>query len=52
MTAYIVRRLLLLIPTLFLITILVFTLIRIVPGNVVDFVIETNLIGSQATVRP
>ena len=26
--------------------------LQIVPGNVVDFVIETNLIGSQATVRP
>ena len=36
MTAYVVRRLLLIIPTLFILTILVFFLVRFLPGNVID----------------
>ncbi len=36
MRAYIIRRLLLIIPTLFLLTILVFLLVRFLPGNVID----------------
>lgn len=36
MKAYIIRRLLLMIPTVLLVTILVFMLVRIVPGDVVD----------------
>ena len=32
---YILRRLLLLIPTLFLVTLLVFSIIRLLPGNIV-----------------
>lgn len=47
MTAYIIRRLALLIPTLFLITILVFTLIRIVPGNVVDMMVTEHVYDSR-----
>ena len=38
MWAYTVRRLLLLIPTMFIITATVFTLMRIVPGNVIDLI--------------
>jgi len=38
MWAYTVRRILLLIPTLFIITATVFTLMRIVPGNVIDLI--------------
>jgi ABC-type dipeptide/oligopeptide/nickel transport system permease component len=35
MSLYILRRVLLLIPTLFLVTLLVFSIIRLLPGNVV-----------------
>ena len=38
MRAYVVRRLLLIIPTLFLLTILVFLLVRFLPGNVIDLI--------------
>ena len=38
MTAYIIRRLLLIIPTLFILTILVFLLVRFIPGNVIDLI--------------
>ncbi|MDE0448975.1 MAG: hypothetical protein OXH96_20105 [Spirochaetaceae bacterium] len=36
MRAYIIRRLLLMIPTLLLVSILVFLLIRFIPGDVID----------------
>ena len=36
MRAYIIRRLLLIIPTLFILTILVFLLVRFIPGDVID----------------
>ena len=36
MRAYIIRRLLLIIPTLFLVTMIVFSLIRLMPGSLID----------------
>ena len=39
MRAYIIRRLLLLIPTLFFLTILVFLALRFIPGDVIDAMI-------------
>ena len=39
MRAYIIRRLLLIIPTLFLLTVLVFLSVRFIPGDVVDVLI-------------
>ena len=36
MRAYIIRRLLILIPTLLLVTFIIFSLIRIVPGDIID----------------
>ena len=42
MRTYIIRRLLLMIPTLLLLTILVFLLVRFIPGDVVD-AIEAQL---------
>ena len=36
MRAYIIRRLLLVIPTLFLLSILVFLTVRFIPGDVID----------------
>ena len=47
MTAYIVRRLALLVPTLLLVTILVFLLIRIVPGNVIDMMVAEHVYDSR-----
>ncbi len=38
MRAYIIRRLLLIIPTLFILTILVFLSVRFLPGNVIDLI--------------
>ncbi len=39
MRAYIIRRILLLIPTLFILTILVFLSVRFIPGDVVDLIV-------------
>ena len=39
MQAYIIRRVLLLIPTLFILTILVFLSVRFIPGDVVDLIV-------------
>jgi len=39
MRAYIIRRLLLIIPTLFLVSLIIFFLIRLIPGDVVDAII-------------
>ncbi len=39
MRAYIIRRLLLIIPTLFILTILVFLSVRFIPGNIVDLMV-------------
>ncbi len=36
MRAYIIRRLLIMIPTLFLVTLLIFFLIRLIPGDLID----------------
>ena len=49
MRAYIIRRLLLIIPTLFILTILVFLLVRFIPGDVID-IIEGRMFyeGGQA----
>ena len=39
MRAYIIRRLLLIIPTLFILSILVFLSVRFIPGDVIDFIV-------------
>ena len=39
MRAYVIRRLLLIIPTLFLLTILVFLSVRFIPGDVIDLMV-------------
>lgn len=40
MRAYLIRRILLIIPTLFLVTIIVFMLVRFIPGDVLDIMIS------------
>ena len=39
MRAYIIRRLLLIIPTLFILSILVFLSVRFIPGDVIDVIV-------------
>ena len=39
MRAYIIRRLLLMIPTLILVTIIIFTAVRFIPGNVIEIMV-------------
>ena len=40
MRAYIIRRLLLIIPTLFILTILIFLSVRFIPGDVIDSMVD------------
>ena len=40
MKAYIIRRLLLLVPTLLIVSILVFLSVRFIPGDVIDVMVE------------
>lgn len=42
MTAYTIRRILVIIPTFFGITIIIFSLIQLAPGNVLDFYLAAN----------
>ncbi len=39
MRAYIIRRLLLMIPTLFLVSLIVFFIIRLIPGSIIDMIV-------------
>ena len=50
MRAYTVWRLLMVIPTLFLVTVLVFLSVRFLPGDVID-VMEARLIATQGAAR-
>ncbi len=47
MRAYIIRRLLLLIPTAFFISLIVFMLIRLIPGNVIDLMVQESAMFTQ-----
>ena len=40
MRAYIIRRLLLTIPTVFFVTLIVFLMIRLIPGNMVNIILS------------
>ena len=51
MRAYIIRRLLLMIPTLLLVSILVFLLIRFIPGDVIDGMFASSYRGGSAETR-
>ena len=50
MSAYLTRRLLLLIPTLFLLSILVFLSVRFIPGDVIDLMAIRLELTSSATI--
>jgi peptide/nickel transport system permease protein len=51
MYAYIVRRLLLIVPTIILVTFVVFFLIRLIPGNVVDLLAARNIGAEEMDVE-
>ena len=42
MRTYIIRRILLVVPTLFLVTIIVFLIVRSIPGDVIDAIVSEN----------
>jgi peptide/nickel transport system permease protein len=51
MGAYILRRLLALIPTLIIVSIIVFVTIRMIPGDVIDMMLSQNDIGADKRSR-
>src|SRR5215510_11705110 len=51
MGAYLARRLLALIPTLLLASIIVFVIIRLIPGDVIDLMLSQNDIGADKKNR-
>ncbi len=51
MYAYILRRLLALIPTLFFASLIVFVIVRMVPGDVVDLMLSQNDVSADALSR-
>ncbi len=50
MRAYIIRRLALMIPTLFLVTVIVFLLVRFIPGSLIDLMASQQ--AGESTVSP
>jgi peptide/nickel transport system permease protein len=51
MQAYLLRRLLALLPTLFIASVIVFVIVRMVPGDVVDLMLSQNDAGSNQLTR-
>ena len=51
MGAYILRRLLALVPTLIIVSIIVFVTIRLIPGDVIDMMLSQNDIGADKLSR-
>ena len=50
MKAYIIRRLLLIIPTLWLLTLIVFFMVRFIPGDVIDIMVDKMELDAGGTV--
>ena len=51
MRAYLIRRLLALIPTLFFASVIVFSTVRMIPGDIIDLMISQNDISAGKTDR-
>jgi peptide/nickel transport system permease protein len=51
MRAYVIRRLLALIPTLFFASVIVFATVRMIPGDIIDMMIAQNDIAADKTSR-
>ena len=45
MRAYVIRRILLMIPTLFILSVLVFMSVRFIPGDVVDMMMQQMMLS-------
>ena len=52
MRAYIIRRLLLIIPTLWILTIIVFLMVRFIPGDVIDIMVDKMELDAGGDCRP
>ena len=50
MRAYLIRRILLFIPTLFLVTVIIFFTVRLIPGDVLDVMLRQN-VGFQGSAE-
>ena len=50
MKAYSIRRLLLIIPTLWLLTLIVFFMVRFIPGDVIDIMVDKMELDAGGTV--
>jgi len=51
MRAYVLRRLLALLPTLFVASLIVFTTVRLIPGDVIDLMLSQNDLGADRLGR-
>ena len=51
MTAYLIRRLLLVIPTLLIVSLTIFIVIRIIPGDTIDLMISSHAAGLTKEVQ-
>ena len=51
MRAYVIRRILALIPTLFFASVIVFSTVRLIPGDIIDMMIAQNDIAADKTSR-
>ena len=51
MQAYLARRLLALVPALFFASLIVFVIVRLVPGNVIDMMLAQNDVGADKLSR-
>ena len=51
MRAYIIRRLLLVIPTLLILSLIVFFSVRFIPGDTIDAMLGSQDFGAEGTVR-
>ncbi len=47
MRDYVIKRILLIVPTLFLVTVMVFLLVRFIPGDIVDMMATQLMMGDQ-----
>ena len=50
MQAYILRRLLLIVPTMVIVSIIVFSTIRLISGDVIDYMVSTRYFTADAAV--
>ena len=51
MRPYVLRRLLALVPTLFIASLIVFTTVRLIPGDVIDMMLSQNDVGADKLSR-